>query len=107
MYTSRLRDNDEDNNNNKSLPDTDYNVMMALEQERNRRAAAVQAQMENRTPEEAQAAAEEYKRNLVKCSYCCDVLGRYDILGNDADYAIREHETDCRLAQQAKKEKKK
>ena len=37
--------------------------------------------------------------------YCCDVLGRYDILGNDADYVIREHETDCRLAQQNKREK--
>ncbi len=83
MYTSRLKQDNDDDDNKKPLPDTDYNVMMALEQERNRRAAEVQAQMENRTPEEAQAAAGEYKRNLVKCPYCCNVLGRYDILGND------------------------
>ena len=38
MYTSRLKQDNDDDDNKKPLPDTDYNVMMALEQERNRRA---------------------------------------------------------------------
>jgi len=42
----------------------------------------------------------------LQCPHCCDVLGRYDQLGYDVYDVIKEHVTDCYLAQKKKKEQK-
>ena len=100
MYTSRLEEDEQ-----QDLPDTDYNTMIALEREKKKRAAEEQERLANRTPEEKEADAQAYQRNLVKCPNCLTVLGRRDILGNDVIPTIREHQEFCYQAQEAKKEK--
>lgn len=96
MYTSKLEEDD--------LPDTDYNTMIALEREKEKRAAIEQERLANRTPEEKEADAQAYQRNLLKCRHCLTVLGRRDQIGNDYDYVIREHEESCYRALEWRKE---
>jgi len=86
------------------LPDTDYNVGLEIERERQKRIAEQEKRLANRTPEEKEADALAYQRDLLKCTYCFIVLGQKHKLGNDVDYYLKEHESECYRAQLAKKE---